>query len=124
MSKKSKALSESLKNLTLDKIKELNKLLEKKTDKKDSMYDIKVKEGKLTKILGKPISDMKIKDVISKLSTWADKSKSKQKSARGMITYIMNITDKDEIKLKKKYESILKKLNAEFDKINEKEEKK
>jgi len=124
MSKKSKALAESLRKLTPEKIKDLNKLLEKKTDKKDSMYDIKIKEGKLTKILGKPISDMKVKDIISKLSTWAGKSKSKQKSARGMITYIMNITSKESFPaVVKRYESILKKLNKEFEKINKKEEK-
>lgn len=119
---KSKALKESLKKFSAKKIEELNKLLEKKT-KKDSMYDIKIKSGKLTKILGEPISDMKIKDVVSKLFTWAGKSKSKQKSARGMIVFLLNITDKKETSNIKKYESILKKLNTEFEKINKKKEK-
>ena len=129
MKQQKEKLVEILKNLSEIKLKKLNELLEakaKKSSKKDTtkkekdLYDISPEEGKLTDILGKHISKMSTKDAISKLVSWANKNKKKQKSARGMITYIMNITDRSETKNIKKYKNILDGINKEFEKINNK----
>ena len=121
-----KTLKEMLNNLSKSKVEKLESLLEKKAKEEKSekdLYDVKVKKGRLTKILEKPVSEISIKNAVSKLTNWAGNSKAKQKSVRGMIAYIMNITPRNETKLIKKYDSILTKINKEFEKINNKNKK-
>ena len=65
-------------------------------------------KGKLSKILGGHPKEFSAEEIASKLSKWAGGDKEKLKSARGMLTFVANVT-KDE-PTKKKFEAAIKKI--------------